>query len=146
MHIIPLSWVMILTKLSRSTIYRKISKGTFPKSVPIPDTTPRYVKNQRIGWIEKEIDSWRDRNTKNDRLMNMEKIRALTGLSRDIIYKSIKKGTFPKAIPSELENDSTLRWVDDEIYQWLRNSVNRIDKLCSQKSVNQRNDDENEIS
>ena len=40
------------TGLSRSTIYLRIKKGTFPKPVKLGE--------RAVGWIEPEIDSWLD--------------------------------------------------------------------------------------
>lgn len=37
-------------KLSRATIYRKMAKGTFPKSEPISDGL--------VAWYESDIDAW----------------------------------------------------------------------------------------
>ena len=48
--IIRLPTVIARTGLSRSTIYQKISIGTFPGSVTLG---PRAV-----GWINEEIDQW----------------------------------------------------------------------------------------
>lgn len=40
------------TALSRSTIYEKMTKGTFPKCFPISDG--------RVAWLESEIEAWQD--------------------------------------------------------------------------------------
>lgn len=39
------------TGLSRSTIYLRISKGTFPKPIDLGG-------GRAVGWIEAEIDAW----------------------------------------------------------------------------------------
>lgn len=39
------------TGLSRSTIYLRISKGTFPKPIDLGG-------GRAVGWIEAEIDDW----------------------------------------------------------------------------------------
>jgi prophage regulatory protein len=39
-----------LTGLSRSTIYLKIAKGTFPK--------PLSLGARAIGWLENDVESW----------------------------------------------------------------------------------------
>ena len=36
--------------LSRSTIYQRISEGTFP--------TPISLGDRAIGWLESEVDGW----------------------------------------------------------------------------------------
>ena len=38
------------TGLSRSTIYLRIKKGTFPKPVKLGERS--------VGWVESEIDDW----------------------------------------------------------------------------------------
>lgn len=42
--------VQTRTGLSRSTIYQRISDGTFPK--------PVCLGARAVGWIESEIDAW----------------------------------------------------------------------------------------
>jgi prophage regulatory protein len=42
--------VQTRTGLSRSTIYQRISDGTFPK--------PVSLGARAVGWIESEIDAW----------------------------------------------------------------------------------------
>ena len=42
--------VEAITSLSRSTIYRKMSEGSFPKSVAISEG--------RVGWDRGEIEEW----------------------------------------------------------------------------------------
>jgi prophage regulatory protein len=47
-----LSRVKMMTGLGRSTIYRLMSEGKFPKSIGLTDTgCPR-------GWIASEIEDW----------------------------------------------------------------------------------------
>ena len=45
-----LSDVKERTGLSRSTIYLEISKGKFPRNVPLG--------SRCVGWLESEIDAW----------------------------------------------------------------------------------------
>tara|TARA_X000000950_G_C13756862_1_gene595132 strand:+ start:480 stop:680 length:201 start_codon:yes stop_codon:yes gene_type:complete len=49
-NIIRLPEVIAKTGLSRSTIYVQISKGNFPKGVPIGD--------HARGWLNHEIEEW----------------------------------------------------------------------------------------
>ncbi|TPN57393.1 MULTISPECIES: AlpA family transcriptional regulator [unclassified Mesorhizobium] len=51
-RIIRLRTVLDRTGLSRSTIYRKISEGTFPAQIKI--------SINGAGWRESEIDRWID--------------------------------------------------------------------------------------
>ncbi|MFN5028053.1 MAG: AlpA family phage regulatory protein [Burkholderiales bacterium] len=44
--------VKAVTGLSRSTIYSEISKGAFPKPVPLTDD------GRAVGWASSEVDAW----------------------------------------------------------------------------------------
>ncbi|MDA0148268.1 AlpA family transcriptional regulator [Vibrio sp. LaRot3] len=48
--IIRLPVVIQKTGLSRSTIYLRMSKGTFPQSISLGE--------RAIGWVEEEIEQW----------------------------------------------------------------------------------------
>lgn len=50
MRIIRLAEVKTATGLGRSSIYKFISEGTFPK--------PVSLGTRAVGWIEAEIDAW----------------------------------------------------------------------------------------
>ncbi len=50
MRIIRLKEVIDSTGLARSTIYKYITEGTFPK--------PVSLGNRCVGWIESEIHDW----------------------------------------------------------------------------------------
>ncbi|VVP44973.1 hypothetical protein PS865_05064 [Pseudomonas fluorescens] len=50
MRIIRLKDVMSSTGLARSTIYKYIDEGTFPKSVSLGDRC--------VGWVEGEVQEW----------------------------------------------------------------------------------------
>lgn len=50
MRIIRLKDVMNSTGLARSTIYKYIDEGTFPKSVSLGDRS--------VGWVEGEVHDW----------------------------------------------------------------------------------------
>ncbi len=49
--ILRLPTVKARTGLSRSTIYLRISEGTFPKPIKLGGV-------RAVGWIESEIDQW----------------------------------------------------------------------------------------
>lgn len=61
MAILRLPDVMRLTGLGRSCIYKMMSDGLFPRSVPL---SPRAV-----GWVTKDIRSWLGTNYRN-KLLN----------------------------------------------------------------------------
>lgn len=48
--ILRLPAVMKRTGLARSTIYLRISEGSFPKSISLGE--------KAVGWIEADIDNW----------------------------------------------------------------------------------------
>jgi prophage regulatory protein len=50
MRIIKLKEVMDCTGLGRSSIYKQISNGKFPKSVSLGD--------RAVGWVDSEIEEW----------------------------------------------------------------------------------------
>lgn len=50
MRLISIKEVMSKTSLARSTIYRYISDGVFPRSVSLGAN--------KVAWLEKEIDEW----------------------------------------------------------------------------------------
>ena len=50
MKVIGLSKVIDVTGLARSTIYKYIAEGVFPR--------PISLGARRVGWIDKEIDDW----------------------------------------------------------------------------------------
>jgi len=50
MRIIRLKEVIDCTGLGRSTIYKYISEGSFPKPVPLG--------GRAVGWVESEVLSW----------------------------------------------------------------------------------------
>jgi prophage regulatory protein len=48
--ILRLPSVITRAGLSRSTIYKKVSAGEFPKPIRLGD--------RAVGWVESEIDDW----------------------------------------------------------------------------------------
>ena len=65
MRIIRLREVMERTGLARSTVYKYVEDGIFPKSVPLG--------GRAVGWVEQEVEDWilarieeRDRSLSSD--------------------------------------------------------------------------------
>ena len=52
-RVIRLGEVEYRTGLARSTIYRRIAQGEFPKSIPLGSS-------RIVGWLESDIDDWLD--------------------------------------------------------------------------------------
>ncbi len=49
--LLPLRAVKACTSLGRSTIYRSMALGTFPKTVTL---------GSRVAWVESEVSEWID--------------------------------------------------------------------------------------
>lgn len=56
MRVIRLKEVIDSTGLARSTIYKFISAGTFPKPIPLGDRCVGWVEGEVHEWILKRID------------------------------------------------------------------------------------------
>ena len=63
-RILRLPEIMSRTGLSRSTIYLRISQGTFPK--------PVNLGARAVGWIEAEIDEWLNHQIEASRKATLE--------------------------------------------------------------------------
>jgi len=61
-RILRLPEVMTRTGLSRSTIYLRVSQGTFPK--------PVNLGGRAVGWVEAEIQEWLQRQIEASRKVN----------------------------------------------------------------------------
>jgi len=58
--ILRLQHVKARTGLSRSSIYLRISEGTFPQQIVLGG-------GRAVGWIESEIDDWLNQQIENSR-------------------------------------------------------------------------------
>ena len=58
--LIRLSEVMSRTGYGRTSIYRKMEDGSFPKSLKLggPPKHPNEFDSRAIAWIEDEVDQW----------------------------------------------------------------------------------------
>ncbi|EHZ2539409.1 TPA: AlpA family phage regulatory protein [Vibrio parahaemolyticus] len=52
MRLIRLSEVLVITKLSRSTVYEYASKGLFPRRVQLGARATFWVENEVIQWVK----------------------------------------------------------------------------------------------
>ena len=59
-RLIRLNEVLSRTGYGRTSIYRKMAEGTFPKSLKLggPPKDPSTFDSRAIGWIENEVDQW----------------------------------------------------------------------------------------
>ena len=57
---IRLNEVLSRTGYGRTSIYRKMEEGTFPKSLKLggPPKDPSIFNSRAIAWVEDEIDHW----------------------------------------------------------------------------------------
>ena len=57
---IRLNEVMSRTGYGRTSIYRKMEDGSFPKSLKLggPPKDPNVFDSRAIAWIEDEVDQW----------------------------------------------------------------------------------------
>jgi len=57
---IRLNEVMSRTGYGRTSIYRKMEDGSFPKSLKLggPPKDPKEFDSRAIAWIEDEVDQW----------------------------------------------------------------------------------------
>ena len=59
---IRLPEVLSRTGYGRTTIYRKMEEGTFPRRVKLggPPIDPNVFDTRAVAWIEDEVDQWID--------------------------------------------------------------------------------------
>ena len=59
-NLIRLNEVMSRTGYGRTSIYRKMEDGSFPKSLKLggPPKDPNEFDSRAIAWIEDEVDQW----------------------------------------------------------------------------------------
>ena len=57
---IRLPEVLTRTGYGRTTIYRKMEHGSFPRSVKLggPPIDPNVFDSRAVAWIEDEVDQW----------------------------------------------------------------------------------------
>ena len=107
--------------LKRSTVYRLISLGRFPKHIKLSE--------HASAWIESEIDDFmmahiaeRDEETlaveppPESPYMRMGEVMKRTGLNSSKIYELIRKGEFPKWL--DLPKIAS-GWLRADVLAWL---------------------------
>ncbi|AKV10870.1 hypothetical protein B723_16820 [Pseudomonas fluorescens NCIMB 11764] len=57
MRIMRLKEVIDCTGLGRSTIYKYISEGSFPKTVSLGDRAVGWVESEVMGWVMSRIEA-----------------------------------------------------------------------------------------
>ena len=62
-HILRLPTVKAITGLSRSTIYLRMSEGTFPEKISLG--------SRAVGWLETEVQDWLDERISVSRKENV---------------------------------------------------------------------------
>lgn len=61
-------------------------------------------------------------------IVRMREVLRMVGLSRATIYKRIKQGKFPAAVPL---GDVAVGWLRSEVEQWITEQVSRRDALAA---------------
>lgn len=56
-RVIRLNDVMHMTGLGRSTIYKFIDEGIFPRSVPLGGRSVGWIEAEIVGWIRERIEA-----------------------------------------------------------------------------------------
>ena len=56
MRIIRLKEVVKMTGLGRSTVYKYITEGTFPKPVSLGDRCVGWLESEVLGWITSKVE------------------------------------------------------------------------------------------
>lgn len=56
-------------------------------------------------------------NNDNDRLLRIQQVKAITGISKTTIYKLIGQGKFPKAI--HVSGSRISSWSSSELDEWI---------------------------
>ena len=61
-NLIRLNEVMSRTGYGRTSIYRKMEDGSFPRSVKLggPPEDPEAFDSRAVAWIEDEVEQWID--------------------------------------------------------------------------------------
>ena len=59
-RVIRLNEVLSRTGFGRTSIYRKMEEGSFPKSLKLggPPKDPSIFDSRAVAWIEDEVDQW----------------------------------------------------------------------------------------
>ena len=59
-RLIRLPEVLSRTGYGRTSIYRKMEDGSFPKSIKLggPPLDPSAFDSRAVAWIEEEVDQW----------------------------------------------------------------------------------------
>jgi prophage regulatory protein len=112
--------------LRRSSIYRLIGLGYFPKQVKLSERTVAWVESEVEAFLESRIED-RDRGPLDappgeSPYMRMGEVLRRTGLSSSKIYELVREGIFPKwaSLPKIASG-----WLRSDIEVWIasRNST-----------------------
>ena len=73
-RLIRLSEVLSRTGFGRTSIYRKMEDGDFPKSVKLggPPKDPNAFDSRAIAWIEDEVEQWIDSRIEERNLVSTD--------------------------------------------------------------------------
>ena len=71
---IRLNEVLSRTGYGRTSIYRKIEDGSFPKSVKLggPPKDPSIFDSRAVAWIDDEVDQWAESRSEERNLRSTD--------------------------------------------------------------------------
>jgi len=68
-----------------------------------------------------------DATPSDRRILRMAEVEARVGLGRSRIYRLIKEGDFPRAVPL---TERTVGWIASEVDDWIEGRVRRRDQAA----------------
>ena len=66
------------------------------------------------------------------KLLRVQQVAELTGLSTSSIYKQIREGNFPRSIPI---TKRATAWPEKVIHEWIENKIDSRKETCNELEV-----------
>ena len=113
-RVLRISEVSKMVGIARSTLYRYIDRGLFPKQIKIGPNAS--------GWLETDIRAWigsrsgQASDAVEEKVLRMPDVIAKTGLSRSAVLKSVQQGLFPKQVRF---GPRLIGWREADILGWI---------------------------
>lgn len=63
------------------------------------------------------------------KLLDIKEVVAKTTLSRSTIYMHMEEGIFPRPVKFGPHHLSRVRWIEQEIDEWIQKAIDRRDNL-----------------
>lgn len=113
-RVLRISEVSRMVGIARSTLYRYIDRGLFPKQVKIGPNAS--------GWLETDIRDWLESHSGQvsdaveERVLRIQDVVAKTGLAKSTVLKGVQRGTFPKQVHL---GPRLIGWREADILAWM---------------------------